>query len=63
MVNTASRLCDQAEDGSILLTRRAYLDVETLVTAESAGAFELKGIAQPVDAMRLAGIESDAETS
>ena len=43
-VNIASRLCDKAADGQILITQRAYLDVETRVHAKSLGTVDLKGV-------------------
>ena len=43
-VNVASRLCDKAADGQILIAHRAYLDVEARVRAEALGTFDLKGV-------------------
>ncbi len=52
-VNLAARLCDQAGDGEILLSPRAYRAVEDLVEVESAGELTLKGIQAPVDVVRV----------
>ncbi len=56
VVNIAARLCDQAADGTVLLTKRAYLEVEGDVSAEDAGSFHLKGISRAIEAHRLTGM-------
>ena len=48
-VNLAARLCDEAADGDILLSPRAFAAVEDDFTAESIGELALKGIHAPVD--------------
>jgi class 3 adenylate cyclase len=52
-VNLASRLCDQASDGEILLSPRAYRAIEDTVIVEPAGALTLKGIQAPVEVVRV----------
>ena len=52
-VNLAARLCDQADDGDILLSPRAFAAVEDQVEAESAGDVILKGIHAPVEVFRV----------
>jgi len=54
-INLASRLCDEAEDGEILLSPRAGVAVEDDFQIESRGEIHLKGIREPVDVFRLAG--------
>src|SRR5919106_899830 len=54
--NLASRLCDQAADGDILLSRRALALIEDLVEAEPVGDLTLKGFARPVAAYRVHGL-------
>jgi class 3 adenylate cyclase len=44
VVNVASRLCDKATDGQILITKRAYLDVEARVRVVPLDVVELRGI-------------------
>jgi class 3 adenylate cyclase len=56
VVNIASRLCDRAADGQILLSHRAYLDVEAKVEAASLGPLDLKGVRQPVEALNVTGL-------
>lgn len=53
-VNVASRLCEMAEDGQILLSTRAAIAVESDFASVSAGEFTLKGIREPVEVFRLA---------
>lgn len=55
-VNIASRLCDQAADGQILLNQRAYRDVEGKVKAEHVGASKLKGVRNPVETYAVLGL-------
>jgi class 3 adenylate cyclase len=52
-VNLASRLCDHASDGEILLSPRAYAAVEKIAVIEEAGAIALKGIQTPVEVFRV----------
>ena len=49
VVNTASRLCDLAEDKQVLISRRAHLDIEGEVQVEAFGQFDLKGISNPLE--------------
>ena len=53
VVNTASRLCDSAADGQILLSQRSYMDVEEVVDVEPIGSLVLKGLASPVQTYAL----------
>jgi adenylate cyclase len=46
--NVASRLCDEAKPGQILITPRVLLAAEKSVTVEPAGELALKGIRRPV---------------
>ncbi len=46
--NVASRLCDEAKSGQILISPRVLMAVEDSVTVESVGEFELKGIRRPM---------------
>lgn len=55
-VNIASRLCDQATDGQILLSQRAYRDVEKWVKAEHVGTCQLKGVRNPVETYSVVGL-------
>jgi adenylate cyclase len=46
--NVASRLCDEAKPGQILISPRVLLAVEKAVTVEPVGEFTLKGIRRPM---------------
>jgi adenylate cyclase len=51
--NVASRLCDEAKPGQILISPRVRQAVEKAVTVESVGEFELKGIRRPMAAYNV----------
>jgi class 3 adenylate cyclase/GAF domain-containing protein len=53
-INLASRLCDEAEDGEILLSPRAAIAVEDEFQVESRGELSLKGLREPIEVFRLA---------
>jgi adenylate cyclase len=53
-INLASRLCDEAEDGEILLSPRAAIAVEDAFPVESRGELTLKGLREPIEVFRLA---------
>jgi hypothetical protein len=48
--NVASRLCDEAKPGQILISPRVLRKVEYAVKVEPVGEFELKGIRRPLAA-------------
>jgi class 3 adenylate cyclase/putative methionine-R-sulfoxide reductase with GAF domain len=54
-INLASRLCDEAEDGEILLSPRAGVAVEDDFQVETRGEVSLKGIREPMEVFRLIG--------
>ena len=51
--NVASRLCDEAKPGQILISPRVMLAVDKAVTVEPVGEFELKGIRRPMAAYNV----------
>jgi class 3 adenylate cyclase len=51
--NVASRLCDEAKPGQILISPRVLTQVERDVNVERAGEFELKGIRRPIAAYNV----------
>jgi class 3 adenylate cyclase len=51
--NVASRLCDEAKPGQILISPRVLTKVEDAVKVEPAGEFELKGIRRPLAAYNV----------
>jgi class 3 adenylate cyclase len=56
VVNIASRLCDKATDGQILIAQRAFLDVEPYIQAYSLGTLELKGVKNALDVHNILGL-------
>jgi adenylate cyclase len=51
--NVASRLCDEAKPGQILISARVLMKVEDAVNVEPVGEFELKGIRRPLAAYNV----------
>ena len=46
--NVASRLCDEAKPGQILISPRVLMAVENAISVEPVGEFKLKGISRPL---------------
>jgi len=53
--NLASRLCDEAKPGQILISPRVFTAVRDAVTVEPMGEFTLKGIGRPLAAYNVLG--------
>jgi class 3 adenylate cyclase len=51
--NVASRLCDEAKPGQILISPRVLMAVEKDITVEPVGDFVLKGIRRPLTAYNV----------
>jgi hypothetical protein len=51
--NFASRLCDEAKPGQILISPRVLIAVEKDITVEPVGYFALKGIRRPLTAYNV----------
>jgi len=51
--NVASRLCDEAKPGQILISPRVLMAVEKDITVEPVGEFALKGIRRPLTAYNV----------
>ena len=56
--NVASRLCDEAKPGQILISPRVLMAVEDAVTVEPVGEFTLKGIRRPLAAHNVLATKS-----
>ncbi|HEV8030496.1 MAG TPA: response regulator [Stellaceae bacterium] len=56
--NVASRLCDEASDGQILISKRVAGAVEGMASLEEIGDLALKGLAQAVAVYNVAGLSS-----
>jgi len=51
--NVASRLCNEAKPGQILISPRVLMAVESDITVEPVGDFSLKGIRRPLTAYNV----------
>jgi len=60
VVNAASRLCDEAQGGQILLEPRAFAAVERSVLVEPIGPLTLKGFHRPMAAFNLLAEKTEA---
>jgi adenylate cyclase len=57
VMNLASRLCDEAKPGQIIVSRRVLADVDEIVEVEPVGELTLKGFGNPVEAFSLLEVE------
>ena len=57
--NVASRLCDEAKPGQILISPRVLMAVEEDVSVEPVGEFALKGIRRPMAAYNVLATKSE----
>jgi class 3 adenylate cyclase len=57
VVNLASRLCDEALSGQILIAEAVYAEVEELAEVERIGELSLKGFPRPVPVLQVAGLK------
>jgi GAF domain-containing protein len=53
--NVASRLCDEAKPGQILISPRVLMAIEDAIAVEPVGDFALKGISRPLAAYNVVG--------
>jgi adenylate cyclase len=53
VINLASRLCDEAKAGQIVISQRAFSAVERSVGASHIGQLSLKGFNRPIDAYEV----------
>ena len=60
VVNLASRLCDEADSGEVLISEAVYAEAEDEVTIEPGGERTLKGLAKPVTVLRVVGLREAA---
>jgi len=58
VVNIAARLCGEAKDREILITQRAYLDIEPQIEGKLCDPLQLKGVSQPVETYSVVGLRS-----
>jgi adenylate cyclase len=53
VINLASRLCDEAKPGQIVISQRAFAAVERRVGGSHIGQLSLKGFSRPIDAYEV----------
>jgi adenylate cyclase len=53
VINLASRLCDEAKPGQIVISQRAFGAIERRVEASHIGQLSLKGFSRPIDAYEV----------
>jgi adenylate cyclase len=58
VANLASRLCDEASNGQILIDVNVHKAIETLADVEARGELVLKGFSRPVKAFGVRGLNS-----
>src|SRR6202035_2573314 len=51
--NVASRLCDEAKPGQILISPRVLMEIEDAIAVEPVGAFRLRGTGGPLAAYNV----------
>jgi len=61
VANLASRLCDQAHNGQILVDTKVRAEVEALAELESIGELDLKGFRRPVKAFNVRGLRKSSD--
>ena len=57
VTNVASRLCDEARSGQVLISQRVYSAVEEWVEVEPLGELNLKGFRRPIAAYQVVGLK------
>ena len=57
VANLASRLCNEAKGGQILINQKTLSRIEDAVEAEFLGEVMLKGIAQPVQTFKITALK------
>jgi class 3 adenylate cyclase len=63
VTNLAARLCGEAKDGQILVSRRVAIAVEDSVALEEIGDLSLKGLSQAVAVYNVVGVGAQASAS
>ena len=59
--NVASRLCDEAKPGQILISPRVLMEIEDAIAVEPVGEFTLKGIRRPLAAYNVLAVRAGQE--
>ena len=56
--NVASRLCDEAKPGQILISPRVLMATQDAITVDPVGPFTLKGVRRPMAAYNVLAAKS-----
>ena len=57
VANLASRLCDEARNGQVLITESVYAKVDSLAEVKPIGDLALKGFHKPVTVLEVVGLK------
>lgn len=60
VVNIAARLCDRAEDGQVLVDKRAQLEIDGAARTEPIGLLDLKGMGVQVETFEVTALGAAA---
>jgi adenylate cyclase len=61
VINLAARLCGEAKDGQILVTRRIAAAIDNITELERLGDFAIKGLSRPVPVLNVRGFVVEAQ--
>jgi class 3 adenylate cyclase len=60
VANLASRLCDEARSGQILVTESVYAKIDNLAEVRKIGDLSLKGFPKPVPVLEIAALKEES---
>jgi class 3 adenylate cyclase/CheY-like chemotaxis protein len=63
VTNLASRLCDEAKDGQIVIAQRTCTAIQQQAEIEDLGELSLKGLNRPIPAYHVVGWKADQSAS
>jgi adenylate cyclase len=63
VTNLAARMCGEAKDGQILVSRRVAIAVEDSMALEEIGDLSLKGLSQAVAVYNVVALGAETSTS
>lgn len=63
VANLASRLCDEAKSGQVLIAESVYAKIENLAEVKRIGDVSLKGFLKPVPVLEVVALIDDSSTT
>jgi len=63
VANLASRLCDEAKSGQVLIAESVYAKIEDLAEVKRIGDVSLKGFLKPVPVLEVLALKDDSSTT